>query len=113
MSASADVILFSGRTPTTHEHLDCPKCLQVLMPHLDSCRKNDRTASAVAELRLTNGVTVKFASANGVIEVCESRPIFGHSRRLLGLIPIPAKWETHADSTDFAIHKVIARAFGT
>src|SRR5262245_55741168 len=108
MSASADVILYSGRTPTTHERLDCPKRLQVLMPHLDSCRKNDRTSNAVAELRLTNGVTVKFASANGIIEVKETR-----SKKLLGFIPIPTSSHTHADSSDFAIHKVIARAFNT
>ena len=113
MSASADILLFTGtESPAHFEHLDCPKCLELLMPHLDEYRKAERTAQAVAEVRFSNGLTMKFASRDGNIEMREQRPIFGSSRKFLGLIPVPARTETHADSSDFAIHKVVAHAYG-
>jgi hypothetical protein len=113
MSASADILLYSGNaSPAHYEHIDCPKCLELLMPHLDAYRKAERTAHSVAEVRFSTGLTMKFSSRDGSIEMSEQRPIFGNSRKFLGVIPIPAKTETHADSSDFAIHKVVAQAYG-
>jgi hypothetical protein len=114
MSASADILLYSGSAgPTHYEHLDCLKCLEVLMPHLDQYRKAERTANSVAEVRFSNGLTMKFASKDGHIEFSEQRPIFGSSRKWLGMIPAPARTEVHTDSSDFAIHKMVSQAYGT
>ena len=82
------------------------------MPHLDHYRKAERSAHTVAEVRFTNGLTMKFASKDGNIEMSEQRPIIGSSRKWLGVIPVPARTETHEDSSDFAIHKVVAHAYG-
>jgi hypothetical protein len=112
MNAS-DLTLFSGDNPSNYKHTDRSQCLKLLVSHLDSYRRSALDSNAVAELRFSNGVTLKFGIHDGRVDVLEMRPIIGHARKFLGVIPMPTRKELHNDSTDFEIQKIVARAFAS
>jgi hypothetical protein len=94
-----------------HKKVDCASCIKLILPRVQECRRTKRTLRVVVEVLFANGSAIKIGSIDGDIEIKEERPLIGSFRTLLGVIPLPAKTEIHPESNDFAIHKVIARAY--
>jgi hypothetical protein len=112
VNTASQVILFTGgASPSVHKQLDCAKSLQLLTPHLNHYRREALNSHAVAEVHISNGVTLKFSILDGRIQIVESKPMIGSSAKLLGFIPLPTRKEIYNDASEFNISKVMSRAF--
>ena len=113
MSAADTVLYPANASPSWHKQLSCAQCLELILPLAQASRRASRNARAIAEVNFASGLTLKFESQTGRIHLHQQRPMFGKSRKLMGLIPVPIRTETSFDATDFSIHQMVSKAFGT